>query len=232
MTGRKLLFVFVGFVLSLLLYGCLKNQLDARPGKEDTTGMQIVIHQWAFEGDFDQLESTPRQELTHDWFGEDVSPAVEFSFATDGKSLWFLAAHAEAKVSHPEGSPNKFQSELWKYDVAEWFMADLASDRYWEFNLDAQGAWWASAFCSTRKPDDKMPAPQGVKTATKCVDGTWITMAQVPLTLLSGVDLRSCKLAATFILRTPNQIFLTTADNLVGEPDFHRPSDWATPLLK
>lgn len=54
--------------------------------------MQAIIHQWAFNGSFDQLVSLPRQELVNDWFGYDVEPSAEFTFATDGQYLWFLAA--------------------------------------------------------------------------------------------------------------------------------------------
>ena len=46
--------------------------------------MQVIIHQWAFNGSFDQLASLPRQELVNDWFGYDVEPSAEFAFATDG----------------------------------------------------------------------------------------------------------------------------------------------------
>ena len=54
--------------------------------------MQAIIHQWAFNGSFDQLASLPRQELVNDWFGYDVEPSAEFAFATDGQYLWFRAA--------------------------------------------------------------------------------------------------------------------------------------------
>ncbi|MFR1412109.1 MAG: hypothetical protein ACLSUW_07245 [Akkermansia sp.] len=47
--------------------------------------MQAIIHQWAFNGSFDQLASLPRQELVNDWFGYDVEPSAEFAFATDGQ---------------------------------------------------------------------------------------------------------------------------------------------------
>ena len=53
--------------------------------------MQAIIHQWAFNGSFDQLVSLPRQELVNDWFGYDVEPSAEFAFATDGQYLWFLS---------------------------------------------------------------------------------------------------------------------------------------------
>ena len=56
--------------------------------------MQVIIHQWAFNGSFDQLASLPRQELVNDWFGYDVEPSAEFAFATDGEFLWFLASRS------------------------------------------------------------------------------------------------------------------------------------------
>ena len=150
--------------------------------------MQVIIHQWAFNGSFDQLASLPRQELVNDWFGYDVEPSAEFAFATDGEFLWFLASRSKAATIHPEARPGQFQPELWRYDLAEWFMA--------------------------------------------AGDGEWCAMARIPLNELRGVDIRDCKLAATFILDTPDQIFLTTADDLSGNPDFHRPDCFCTPILK
>jgi hypothetical protein len=57
-------------------------------------------------------------------------------------------------------------------------------------------------------------------------------MARIPLNELRGVDIRDCRLATTFILNSPDQIFLTTADDLAGEPDFHRPDSFSSPILK
>lgn len=85
--------------------------------------MQAIIHQWAFNGSFDQLVSLPRQELVNDWFGYDVEPSAEFTFATDGQYLWFLAARNREATVHPDARPGQFQPELWRYDLAEWFLA-------------------------------------------------------------------------------------------------------------
>ena len=73
--------------------------------------MQVIIHQWAFNGSFDQLASLPRQELVNDWFGYDVEPSAEFAFATDGEFLWFLASRSKAATIHPEARPGQFQPE-------------------------------------------------------------------------------------------------------------------------
>lgn len=82
--------------------------------------MQVIIHQWAFNGSFDQLASLPRQELVNDWFGYDVEPSAEFAFATDGEYLWFLASRSKEATVHPDARPGQFLPELWRYDLAEW----------------------------------------------------------------------------------------------------------------
>ena len=194
--------------------------------------MQAIIHQWAFNGSFDQLASLPRQELVNDWFGYDVEPSAEFAFATDGQYLWFLAARNREATVHPDARPGQFQPELWRYDLAEWFLASGEGTNYWEFNLAPNGAWWACAFTDVRRANEDIPAPLAVDTECILTDEGWCAMARIPLNELRGVDIRDCKLAATFILETPDQLFLTTADDLSGEPDFHRPDCFSTPILK
>ena len=93
--------------------------------------MQVIIHQWAFNGSFDQLASLPRQELVNDWFGYDVEPSAEFAFATDGEYLWFLASRSKEATVHPDARPGQFLPELWRYDLAEWFMAAGDGTNYW-----------------------------------------------------------------------------------------------------
>lgn len=194
--------------------------------------MQIIVHQWAFPGSFEQLDSLPRQELVNDWFGFDVDPAVQFSFATDGQDLWFLASREAPFSAHPDAEEGIFLAELWKYDVAEWFIASHDSPHYWEFNLSPNGAWWASPFTDVRKPDTDTPSLSGVETKSSTNDNSWCSMAKVPLSSLKGIDIRNTRLATTFILNTPDQIFLTSVDELHGEPDFHKPSDYPSPILK
>lgn len=129
--------------------------------------MQVIIHQWAFNGSFDQLASLPRQELVNDWFGYDVEPSAEFAFATDGEYLWFLASRSKEATVHPDARPGQFLPELWRYDLAEWFMAAGDGTNYWEFNLAPNGAWWACAFSDTRRANEDIPAPLAVD--TKCI---------------------------------------------------------------
>ena len=194
--------------------------------------MQIIVHQWAFPGSFDQLDSLPRQELVNDWFGFDVDPAIQFAFATDGAHLWFLASREAPFTPHPDAKEGVFLSELWKYDVAEWFIAAPDSSLYWEFNLSPNGAWWACPFADVRKPDPSIPALSDVETKAISNNDSWCAMAKIPLSSLKGIDIRNSRLATTYILNTPDQIFLTSVDELHGNPDFHQPSHFPTSLLK
>lgn len=194
--------------------------------------MQTVIHQWAFPGSFEHLATLPRQELVNDWYGYDVEPAAEFCFATDGENLWFLASRKQSATIHPDAKPGEFLAELWKYDLAEWFIASQEGKNYWEFNLAPNGAWWASHFSDVRIADPATPVPMSVETYSIMNNDEWCVMAKIPLNQLDGIDIRDCKLATTFILNTPDQIFLTTADDLTGDPDFHRPSSFNCPVLK
>lgn len=194
--------------------------------------MQVIIHQWAFNGSFDQLASLPRQELVNDWFGYDVEPSAEFTFATDGEFLWFLASRSKAATIHPEARPGQFQPELWRYDLAEWVHGRGRRHQLLGIQPCSQRRMVACAFSDTRRANEDIPAPLAVDTKCILTDEGWCAMARIPLNELRGVDIRDCKLAATFILDTPDQIFLTTADDLSGNPDFHRPDCFCTPILK
>lgn len=193
--------------------------------------MQTIIHAWQTPGSFAALATLPRQEMPHDWYGNDVEPSLEYAMAADEENLWFLAARKAGAAIHPDARPGAFQPELWKYDVAEFFIGSTEGTNYWEFNLCLNGAWWACAFETARKADTALTAPEGVETQGTLTETDWQCMARIPLAALKGIDLRHCKIAVTSILNTPDQIFLTTADNLEGEPDFHRPGDWAMPIL-
>lgn len=167
------------------------------------------------------------QHLESDWFGAAVLPAPEFSFELGEHDLVFRAARRAPAVIHPEARPGAFCAELWRYDTAEFFMGQAEGGRYLEFNLCPNGAWWAQAFDAPRVAAAEA-APQGVRATGQCEPEGWECCARIPLSELIrlGLDPRACRLAFTAILNTPQQIFLTTAEDLSGEPDFHRPSSW------
>lgn len=89
------------------------------------------------------------------------SQARNSAFATDGQYLWFLAARNREATVHPDARPGQFQPELWRYDLAEWFLASGEGTNYWEFNLAPNGAWWACAFTDVRRANEDIPGPAG-----------------------------------------------------------------------
>ena len=69
------------------------------------------------------LSNFPMSSVGRDWLGEEVTPAPEFVFANDEERFHFRARRSGQATVHPSSSPGAFQAELWKYDVAEFFLA-------------------------------------------------------------------------------------------------------------
>jgi hypothetical protein len=169
----------------------------------------------------------PLLGLGQDWDGVRVDPAAGFSLVRDPRRLWFVASHRRPAMIHPDARPGAFQAELWRYDVAEVFLADPRSGRYFEFNLAPNGAWWCCELTAPRvraKEEDEA-MPDVATFADLAPDGSWVAAMALPLDLLKarldfGPETRA---NVTFILETPAQRFLTAAPLGQGEPDFHRP---------
>jgi hypothetical protein len=71
--------------------------------------------------------------------------------AGDGRAAIVVhRAPPQGGGSASAGAPGNFLAELWRHDVAELFIADPASGRYFEFNLAPNGAWWSCEFTAPR----------------------------------------------------------------------------------
>lgn len=173
------------------------------------------------------------QQLNCDWFGNPVTPAIEYSFSTDGENLIYRAAQAAPVHPHPEAQSGEFREELWKYDTAEFFIAAESGSPYVEVNVSPSGAWWACAFSAPRVPLSPAVLWEGVKASGRVDEQGWQCSISIPLSRLAalGITPDNCRLAATAILNSPDYIFLTTAEDTSGEPDFHRPHAWPKALL-
>ncbi len=161
-----------------------------------------------------------------DWNGKPLKSPVGFSFAMDDTSFWFIATHAEPADLHPKARPGQFTPELWKHDVAEFFLTNPMNGRYLEFNLAANGAWWAAEFSGPRDGMGEAPL-QGVETFSDLApDGRWLVAAKFDLTMMRERFSLSpdSTMNATFIVNSPEQQFVTATDLGGGEPDFHQPS--------
>ena len=169
----------------------------------------------------------PMLGLSHDWHGAQLEVPAAFSLAMDERRLWFIAHHRRAAELHPQARPGLFLAELWRHDVAELFLADPGSGRYFEFNLAPNGAWWSCEFVAPRvRAEETDIAMPGVATfADMAPDGAWLAAMAIPLDLLRArLDFGPHTHAnVTLILESPAQKFVTAADLGGGEPDFHRP---------
>lgn len=163
--------------------------------------------------------------ISNDWHKQSIDPPIAFGFAVDQKHLWFVACHQAPATLHPTARPGEFQSELWRYDVAEFFLLDPSTQRYLEFNLSPNSAWWSAEFSGPREQVDATPFPGVATFADMSPDGSWMCAAALPLEKLKekfnfGAE---TKLNATFIINSPEQRFLSATPLPGDEPDFHQP---------
>lgn len=169
----------------------------------------------------------PLLGIAKDLAGVPVQPPAAFCLATDPQHLWFIANHRQAARIHPQARPGKFQAELWKYDVAELFVADPVSGRYFEFNLAPNGAWWTCEFTAPRGRADEaeIAMPEVATFSEMAPDGSWLAAMAIPLDLLRArVNFGpGSRLNVAMILNSPEQRFLSAADLGPGAPDFHQP---------
>jgi hypothetical protein len=165
--------------------------------------------------------------ISKDWYGSALTSQAAFCVAVDPRSLWFVASHGKPAKLHPAARPARFVPELWKYDVAELFLTDPTSGRYFEFNLSPNAAWWSCEFTAPRQRAEEadIAFPDVATYAELSPDGGWVAAMAIPLDLLEArLNFgEGTKLNVTFILGSPEQRFLSVANLGEGEPDFHRP---------
>ncbi len=196
--------------------------LQAGLKKYRVVGMNVILHSSA---------NAPWQTIPCEWFGSAVEPPFEFRFHLTETELVFSARRRTPALLHPEAQEGKFQELLWKYDTAEFFIVSPGQERYLEFNLAPNGAWWSAVFTDPRVVDPTVPAvPAGVIARGHADAAGWECEARLPLASLAEMGLTPatapCRIAAAAILNSPEQIFLTTATDTSGKPDFHHPWHW------
>lgn len=165
--------------------------------------------------------------LGRDWYGNAVEPQAAFCVAVDPRMVWFVASHGSAARLHPAARPGRFTPELWKHDVAELFLTDPTSGRYFEFNLSPNGAWWSCEFTAPRVRAEpvEIAFPEVATFAELAPNGGWVAAMAIPRDLLEArLDFGAkSRLNVNFILGSPEQRFLSAVDLGGGEPDFHQP---------
>jgi hypothetical protein len=169
--------------------------------------------------------------LSRDWQGAPIEPAAAFALAADNQRLWFIAHHRKPAQLHPQSRPGAFQAELWRHDVAELFIAEPHSGRYFEFNLAPNGAWWSCEFTAPRVREEEtdIAMPEVATFCDMAPDGAWLAAMAIPLDLLRArlAFGPNSRVNVAMILGSPAQQFVTATDLGGGEPDFHRPQQFA-----
>ncbi|MDP0492072.1 MAG: hypothetical protein Q7Q71_13570 [Verrucomicrobiota bacterium JB023] len=168
------------------------------------------------------------ERLARDWHRQAVVPPPEFSLKLVDDHLWFEASREAPARSAPFSQPGHFQAELWKHDVAELFLADRTSGRYLELNLAPNGAWWACWFADVRTPESNQPDFSSLSGRGASQPSGWHASLRVPVADLP--PLQDLTWNVTFILESPEQVFVSAAELGDGEPDFHRPTGFR-PLI-
>lgn len=165
--------------------------------------------------------------LMKDLAGTPLDVPAVFSLVADPQHLWFVANHRKPALIHPLARPGRFQAELWRHDVAELFLADPVSGRYFEFNLAPNGAWWSCEFTAprVRAEEVEIAMPEVATFSEMAPDGSWVAAMALPVDLLKArLDFGTgTRLNVTMILESPRQRFLSAVNLGEGEPDFHQP---------
>ena len=169
----------------------------------------------------------PMLGLETDWHGVPLEPPAAYALVTDEHRLWFIVHHRRAARLHPLARPGRFQADLWRHDVAELFLADPVSGRYFEFNLAPNGAWWSCEFTAARVRAEAIDIvmPEVATFSDLAADGAWVAAMAVPLDLLRArLDFGPRTRAnVALILGSPDRVFVSAADLGGGIPDFHQP---------
>ncbi len=165
--------------------------------------------------------------LARDLGGQALKMPAAYAVVMDTRCLWFLANHRQPASNHPQARPGLFQNELWKYDVAELFVSDPSSGRYFEFNLAPNGAWWTCEFTAARVRAEKIEIamPEIATFSDLAPDGSWVAAMAIPLDLLRArLNFGAVsRMNVAMILESPEQKFISASDLGDGDPDFHQP---------
>ncbi|MBJ7256060.1 MAG: hypothetical protein JHC69_04605 [Akkermansiaceae bacterium] len=168
--------------------------------------------------------------LAKDLDGILLQEPAAFSLVVDAQHLWFIASHRKSARLHPQARPGRFQAELWRHDVAELFLFDPVSGRYFEFNLAPNGAWWTCEFIAPRVRADlaEIAMPEVATFSELSADGSWVAAMAIPVDLLKArLNFgNETHVNVTMILESPVQKFISATDLGPGEPNFHQPGQF------
>ena len=161
------------------------------------------------------------QSLDRQWNGQPSETSVQYLLSVEQNRLEFRAVFPSGSRCHPEAVAGEFTPELWRWDVAEYFIAGRA---YLEVNLAPNGAWWIQGFSEVREIDPQFDISQ--------LD---IQAYPEELRISIGLDGLERYLGSrsqwrgnvTAIINSPEYQYLSMIRLSGNQADFHQPSVFA-----
>jgi hypothetical protein len=177
---------------------------------------------------FEQIFNLKDTSIELDWFGQTPQAKSAFVLARDPEKLIFAAKCLQKPYYDKNHCIGDFAAGLWEKDVAEIFIKEDNSTGYQEFNLSPSGAWWSGIFSDYRKEKTDTPLKtDGIRTYSEISETQWKAALEIPVNSLSiktNLD-QSTHVNVTFIIGGENRQYLSYAEILSPEPDFHKLDD-------
>jgi hypothetical protein len=171
----------------------------------------------------ERVLSLPFHELLRTWSGHTLPGPYRWIVAADRERLWF-AAELPLPPPVPKHSRGDFVEWLAEADdVVELFV--MARDnRYEEWHISPDGAWWSMEFVGYRTRTSTPHIPQGVEVDVSRKSTGWLGVLSVPLSSLRvGVDEIVAMEVSSCIFSRGAPEYVSSAGQPPYVADFHDP---------
>ena len=161
--------------------------------------------------------------VEQDWQNQPFDGGFSFLVATSPKEIYFTIQTLGFTNFNKNLEPSDFVSGLWEMDVAELFIKEDFSDRYFELNLSPSGAWWGCVFDSYRE-QNALTNSLSVQIISQQSNNVWnaaIALKRSDLDLSFSFT-PTTKLNVTAILGQPHRHHLSWANLPLKQVDFHQ----------
>jgi hypothetical protein len=183
-------------------------------------------------------DATPTWHPIETSFAGDPKQKASYALVTDGEFIQVSFRVAGKPFALNSPIPGTFYEGLWFADCGEFWLYSPESDRYLEFNVGPEGAWWGQAFSAPRVRDLTCDPPT-VSTQVLPVPEGWGTQITFPWKDVERSLGTNANLLANVTLvlggcgdpDTPENHFHSVAEFIGGKKDFHRPKDWLTLIV-
>ena len=194
--------------------------------------MKLPLFTFNEKFNLESIFSLSGSRISVDFHQQPINYQVEIWFIEDPISFFFGARIAKVPWLMPGLEENEFVAGLWKRDVVELFLKEDGSERYQEFNLAPQGAWWSGFFSEYRKEQELSIRPE-VSVQNQIDKTQWHAAMSIRKSSLSVSFSGSASSRANICLILGEQRDHLSWARIAGtKPDFHRTHDFQCCELK